>query len=129
MSSDSPLAVDLQAKNFLLRIEDPTVLKDGEEAEIEHPSSRKITEQAIFETRDLPGPLRRWIGGKSGLVLCDFGEARTGKDSYTEHVQPAVYRAPEVFLHLPWATPVDIWNFGSMVGRLIIVSPRSHPSI
>jgi serine/threonine-protein kinase SRPK3 len=117
--------------NILLRIEDQTVLKDGEEEEIKHPSSRKVTEEAtIFETRDLPGPLRRWIGGKSEPVLCDFGEARTGNVSYTEHIQPAVYRAPEVFLHLPWGTPVDIWNLGSMVRLFIIIFPSySHPSI
>jgi hypothetical protein len=39
---------------------------------------------AIFETRHFSGPLRHlrcWIGRKSALVLCDFGEARTGKDS------------------------------------------------
>ena len=116
--SYSLLALDLQPKNILLRIHDQTVLKDGEEAEIKRPSSRKFTEQtAIFETRDLPGPLRRWINGNSAPVLCDFGEARTGKRSYTEYIQPAVYRAPEIFLHLPWSTPADIWNFGCMVGH------------
>ena len=76
----------------------------------------------IFEGRDLPGPLRRWIGAKSSPVLCDFGEARTGENSYTGHIQPALYRAPEVFLHLPWGTPVDIWNLGCMVRVVIIVS-------
>jgi hypothetical protein len=45
-----------------LRIADPTVLKDTEEAEIEEPSSRKIIEKTIiYETRDLPGPVDRWI--------------------------------------------------------------------
>ena len=104
------MTLDLQASNILLRIEDETVLKDGEEAEIKGPSAKKITgKSVVFETRDLPGPLRRWIGAKkSGPVLCDFGKARTGKDSYTEHIQPAAFRAPEVFLHLPWGTPVDI---------------------
>jgi serine/threonine-protein kinase SRPK3 len=119
----SPLTLDLQPSNILLHIHDETVLKDGEEAEIEHPSARKIIgETVVFETRDLPGPVRRWLGGKSRPVLCDFGEARTGKDSYTEHIQPAVYRAPEVFLHLPWSTPVDIWNLGCMVRVVIIAS-------
>jgi serine/threonine-protein kinase SRPK3 len=105
------------------------VLKDAEEAEIEQPSSRNITEQTIiFETSDLPGPLRRWIGEASRPALCDFGEARTGKDSYTELIQPAVYRAPEVFLHLQWGTPVDIWNFGCMV-RLITISSSLASSV
>jgi hypothetical protein len=89
-SSDSLLSLDLQPKNILLRIADPAVLKDAEEAEIEEPSPRKITEQTIiFETRDLPGPMERWIWSGSRPVLCDFGEARTGKDSYTGLIQPA----------------------------------------
>ncbi len=75
------------------------------------PSSRKITGlTTIFETRDLLGPLRRWIGERSRPVLCDFGEERTGKDSYEE-----------VFLKLPWGTPVDIWNLGCMVSRISVV--------
>jgi len=119
----SPPSLDIQPKNILLRIADPTVLKDAEEAEIKEPSARKTTEQTvIFETRDLPGPVERWIWSGSRPVLCDFGEARTGKDSYTDLIQPAVYRAPEVFLHLPWGMRVDIWNFGCMVG-LVTASP------
>jgi len=102
LSSDSHLSLDLQARNILLRIADPTVLKEAEEVEINQPSSRKITEQTIVvETSDHQWPLERWIGSGSRPVLCDFGEARTGKDSYTGLIQPAVYRAPEVFLHLP----------------------------
>ena len=89
--------------------------------EIEDPSTRKITgSSVVFESRDLPGPICCWIGVKSKPVLCDFGEARTGKDSYTEHIQLAVYRALEVFLHLPWGTPVDIWSLGCMVCVVII---------
>ncbi|KIM35934.1 hypothetical protein M413DRAFT_78930, partial [Hebeloma cylindrosporum] len=115
-------AVDIQPLNILLRIDDETVLKDAEEAEIKSPSARKITEESvIFACKDLPGPPRRWIGKKSDLVLCDFGEARTGKDSYTDHIiQPPVYRAPEVFLHLPWGTPVDIWNLGCMIWDIML---------
>ncbi len=120
-SSDSPWALDLQARNILLRIEDPTVLRDAEDDEFKEPSSRKITGlTTIFETRDLLGPLRRWIGERSRPVLCDFGEARTGKGSYEELIQPHVYRAPEVFLKLPWGTPVDIWNLGCMVSRISV---------
>ncbi|KDR84395.1 hypothetical protein GALMADRAFT_237244 [Galerina marginata CBS 339.88] len=103
---------DLQARNILLRIEDESVLKEGEEEEIKFPSPRKITEQsAIFAMKELPG--------SSLPVLCDFGEARTGKNTYTEFIQPAVYRAPEVFLQLPWNTSVDIWNLGCMLWRFL----------
>ena len=54
-------------------------LKDSEREGNEGPSASK------FESRDIPGPLRRWIGAKSGPVLCDF--AREGKDLYTEYIQ------------------------------------------
>ncbi|KAF8891445.1 kinase-like domain-containing protein [Gymnopilus junonius] len=118
---------DLQANNILLRIQDEIVFKDGEEAEIEHSSARKFVGQGqeqrqsvIFETRSHPGSLRRWIGLKSGPILCDFGEARTGKQSYTELIQPASYRAPEVFLHLPWGPAVDIWSFGCMIWDFLL---------
>ena len=122
-SPDSPLSLDLQPRNILLRIKDLTVLKEAEEAEIEQPSPRKLTEQTIiFEARDSSWSVDRWIGSGSRPVLCDFGEARTGKGSYTELIQPVVYRAPEVFLHLPWGARVDIWNFGCVV-RLVITSP------
>ncbi len=35
--------------------------------------------------------------------------------SYTEDIQPYVYRAPEVILDIPWSYPMDIWNVGVMV--------------
>ncbi|KAG6827137.1 hypothetical protein H0H92_013055 [Tricholoma furcatifolium] len=107
---------DLQARNILFQLQDPTVFREAEEAEVQHPSSRKITDQAtIFETRKLPGDKTRWLGKKSEPVLCDFGLAHTGKTSHTGIVQPDVYRAPEVFLGLPWGTAVDIWNLGCMI--------------
>ncbi|KAF9479136.1 kinase-like protein [Pholiota conissans] len=106
---------DLQPSNILLRTQDETIYKDGED-ELVHPSARKITEQsAVFETRNLPTDIRRWIGGSSIPVLCDFGEARSGKDEYTKHIQPAQYRAPEVFLQVAWGKSVDIWNLGCMI--------------
>ncbi|KDR84397.1 hypothetical protein GALMADRAFT_237246, partial [Galerina marginata CBS 339.88] len=118
--SSNVVHADLQAKNILLRIEDKTVLREGEEEEIKFPSPRKITGQsAIFAMKELPGSVHRWIGLKSVPVLCDFGEARTGKNTYTEFIQPAVYRAPEVFLQLPWNTSVDIWNLGCMLWRFL----------
>ncbi|KAG6902038.1 hypothetical protein C0995_005248 [Termitomyces sp. Mi166 len=111
---------DLQAKNILLRMADNLVLKDIEENEIKHPSARKVTEQtAVFQIPIYPGPLRRWIGGDSLPILCDFGEARTGEKSYTGLIQPDLFRAPEVFLQIPWGTPVDIWSLGCMVWSLM----------
>lgn len=51
-------------------------------------------------------------------VLCDLGEARYGGQSYTELIQPLVYRAPEVLLDMPWTFSADIWNAGVMAWHL-----------
>lgn len=48
-------------------------------------------------------------------VLCDFGGVRFGKKTYTDYIQPYVYRAPEIRLDIPWTYSVDIWNVGVMV--------------
>lgn len=113
------LLVDISARNIHFRIQDETIFKAMEEDEITNPSTRKILDDgsAIYSTKVYLTSCDRWIGAKSLLVLCDFGEARTGKDTYEdESAQPHEYRAPEVFLRLPWSTPVDIWSFGCMVG-------------
>ncbi|KAF5327179.1 hypothetical protein D9619_004395 [Psilocybe cf. subviscida] len=107
---------DIQASNILLGLENETVLSDMEKAELKRPSSRKITDQTvIFKTIDSTGPLKRWASDRCKPVLCDFGEARTGQSSYTEFIQPAPYRAPELFLLLRWRKSVDIWNLGCML--------------
>lgn len=84
-----------------------------------NPIPRKINEnRIIYESRGLQIP------NKTGPpVLCDFGEARSGSSSYTDDIQPYVYRAPEVILDIPWSYEVDIWNVGVMVQH--IVSPLS----
>lgn len=103
--------LDLQARNIHLRIEDESILRHFEAAELSHPSRRKIDgDRVIYESRGLIRP------EKPGRpVLCDFGEARFGKDTYVDDIQPYVYRAPEVILDIPWTYSVDIWNVGVMV--------------
>ncbi|MCJ1396678.1 hypothetical protein MMC18_009570, partial [Xylographa bjoerkii] len=51
-------------------------------------------------------------------VLCDFGEARFGKEDYDDDIQPYIYRAPEVILHKRWNNKVDIWNVGVLAWDL-----------
>lgn len=48
--------------------------------------------------------------------LSDLSEARSGESDNTDLIMPAVYRAPEVLLGMPWSYPVDIWGFAMTVG-------------
>ncbi|ATY59635.1 CDK4/6, putative [Cordyceps militaris] len=101
---------DLQARNIHLRIEDESILRHFEAAELSDPSRRKIDgDRVIYESRGLIRP------EKPGRpILCDFGEARFGKKTYIDDIQPYVYRAPEIILDIPWTYSVDIWNVGVM---------------
>ena len=101
----------MQARNIHLRIEEDSILKEFEAAELIHPSPRKTDgDRVIYESRGLKRP------NKPGRpVLCDFGEARFGKKTYTDDVKPYVYRAPEIILDIPWTYSADVWNLGVMV--------------
>ena len=106
-----PYLPDLQAMNVHLRIEDDSILREFEAAELSNPSPRKVEgDRVIYVSRGLKLPERH---GRP--VLCDFGEARFGQDRYTDDIQPYVYRAPEIILDIPWTYSVDIWNAGVMV--------------
>jgi serine/threonine protein kinase len=94
-----------------LRIRDTSILEDFEEQELTDPSPRKrIGQSFIFKSRDLA-----WDQDPGHPILCDFGEARYGKTSYTDPIQPSAYRSPEVMFGIPWKSSVDIWNVGVMV--------------
>ncbi|KAI4144712.1 MAG: hypothetical protein L6R39_004062 [Caloplaca ligustica] len=104
---------DLQAMNVHFMIEDKSILNEFEAAELSHPSPRKIDgDRVTYESRGL----RYERPGRP--VLCDFGEARFGKKTYTDLIQPYVYRAPEVVLDIPWTYSVDIWNVGVMTWHI-----------
>ena len=106
-----PPLPDLQTRNVHLRIEEDSILEDFEAAELSNPSPRKIDgDRIIYESRGLKRPQK-----PGRPVLCDFGEARFGKKTYTGDIQPYVYRAPEIILDIPWTYSVDIWNVGVMV--------------
>lgn len=101
----------MQALNVHLRIEDQSILEHFEKAELSSPSPRKIdSDRVIYESRGLIRPER-----PGRPVLCDFGEARFGKSTYTDKIQPYVYRAPEIILNIPWTFSADIWNVGVLV--------------
>jgi serine/threonine protein kinase len=110
------LKLDLKSDNLMLTIEDTSLLEDFEKAEIENPSARKIINEtrSIYRSRSFGKPK----GDRWGYpVLCDFGEARIGKDHQTgPMIQPHIYRAPEVTFDMIWGSPIDIWNLGALVG-------------
>lgn len=107
----TPSLPDLQTNNVHLRIEEESILKEFEAAELRTPSPRKVDgDRVIYESRGL-----KWSKNPGRPVLCDLCEARFGKKTYTDDIQPYVYRAPEVILDIPWTYTVDIWNVGVMV--------------
>ncbi|KAL4891343.1 kinase-like protein [Aspergillus ambiguus] len=99
---------DIQEKNILFGIEDSSILTDFEQSEKSNPSPRKIVgDRIIYSTRKLARTTKH---GRP--ILCDFGQARFGSDTYRGDIQPHIYRAPEVLLRIPWDQKVDIWNIG-----------------
>ncbi|PGH11756.1 CMGC/SRPK protein kinase [Polytolypa hystricis UAMH7299] len=101
---------DIQEKNILLGIEDPTILSHFEEDEQADPSPRKIDgTRIIYRTRHFQTPKQY---GRP--IICDFGEARSGSLRFHEDIQPYLYRTPEVLLRMVWDCKVDIWNVGVM---------------
>lgn len=102
---------DIQEKNIMMAIEDPSILADFEEKEKSSPSPRKIIgDRVIYASRKL-----RKTKQHGRPTLCDFGQARYGSNTYSGDIQPYIYRAPEVLLRMPWNEKVDIWNVGVLV--------------
>jgi hypothetical protein len=86
--------------------------QDVEEAEMADPSPRKVHKgHIVHSTRSLELPT------PTTPVLCDFGEARFGKDEYTEDAMPDLYRAPEILLRIAWTEKIDTWALGLMVSK------------
>ncbi|KAK4694679.1 hypothetical protein P7C71_g2950, partial [Lecanoromycetidae sp. Uapishka_2] len=105
---------DLHASNVHLKIEEDSILKEYEMAELRTPSARKLDgDRVVYESRGL-----RFTKNAGRPMLCDFGEARSGEETCTDNIQPFVYRAPEIILHIPWTYSVDIWNIAVMVWNM-----------
>lgn len=103
---------DIQENNILLNLKDESVLRRVEEQEMTNPVPRKVLEDRVIYASVVIKP-KKW----GEPILCDFGEARTGKAKYTGDLQPIPYRAPEVILGMAWDEKVDIWNLGVMVSH------------
>ena len=105
---------DLQTRNIHLETEEDSILKDFEAAELDDPILRKIAgARVIYESWGLQRPERP---GRS--ILCNLVEARFGQKTYTDDVQPFIYQAPEITIHIPWTYTVDIWNARVMVSAI-----------
>ncbi|TFK89729.1 kinase-like protein [Polyporus arcularius HHB13444] len=104
---------DIQEKNILLSLDDTEALQAYEEGEQTSPVARKIDgDRVIYLSR----PIEPKQYGPP--YLCDFGEARIGRTTYTGLIQPEQYRAPEVILGMPWNEKVDIWSVGVMIWNM-----------
>ncbi|KAJ5362341.1 hypothetical protein N7541_003185 [Penicillium brevicompactum] len=110
---------DLKTDNLMLSLEDSTMLDDFAAEEVRQPSSRKTIDESrtIYQSRQFRRPSK---GKPFGLpILCDFGEARTGKTHESgPFLQPNIYRSPEIIFEMPWGSAVDIWNLGCLVWDL-----------
>jgi serine/threonine protein kinase len=52
------------------------------------------------------------------VQVADFGSTMSEGNKYAkdgEEIGTAVFNSPELFLSMPWSTPIDIWAFGATV--------------
>ncbi|KAM0137133.1 hypothetical protein ACHAO1_004308 [Botrytis cinerea] len=105
---------DTKADNILSEIEDKSILGAFTEAEMKHPSPRKVVNDVtVYASRRFDVPR---IFGDS--VLSDFGSAVRGDLKRNHGAGPQIYRAPEVMIKAAWSYPIDIWNVGAMIWDL-----------
>ncbi|KAI1460369.1 CMGC protein kinase [Annulohypoxylon moriforme] len=103
---------DFHTGNLLIGIKDESKLIQVEDAEIKSPPPRKeIGDRTIYVSRAM-------IGNTGPLFLCDFGEARIGREQ-SGTAMPTSYRAPEVILGMKWGYPVDMWSVALVAWDLL----------
>ncbi|PYI29933.1 kinase-like protein [Aspergillus indologenus CBS 114.80] len=112
---------DLKLENIMVSFEDPTVLADFIESQLDRPMASKIdsTGRPVYQSRNDFGPLKSL---RSVPQLVDFGLAtRLAEDDDWGiwPIQPDHYRAPEVILGIGWQMPADIWNLGVLLWDLV----------
>ncbi|EMR84738.1 putative protein kinase domain-containing protein [Botrytis cinerea BcDW1] len=106
--------LNTKADNILSEIEDKSILGAFTEAEMKHPSPRKVVNDVtVYASRRFDVPR---IFGDS--VLSDFGSAVRGDLKRNHGAGPQIYRAPEVMIKAAWSYPIDIWNVGAMIWDL-----------
>ncbi|TGO48153.1 hypothetical protein BCON_0249g00010 [Botryotinia convoluta] len=112
--NDGEIEDDIKADHILSEIEDKSILDAFTEAEMNHPSPRKVIDGLTVYT------LRRFdvprIFGDS--VLSDFGSAVREDLKRNHGAGPQIYRALEVMIKKPWSYSIDIWNIEAMIWDL-----------
>ncbi|CAG8947746.1 unnamed protein product [Penicillium salamii] len=112
---------DLKLENIMVSFEDPTVLADFMDSQLENPMAFKIDSagRPVYQSRNDFGPLKSL---RSIPQLVDFGLAtrlEEDDDWGVWPIQPDHYRAPEVILGNGWQMPTDIWNLGVLLWDMI----------
>ncbi|KAJ5413535.1 hypothetical protein N7465_005840 [Penicillium sp. CMV-2018d] len=113
--------LDLKLENIMVSFEDPTVLADFIDSQLEKPMASKIDAvgRPVYQSHNNFGPLKSL---RSIPQLVDFGLAtrlEEDDDWGVWPIQPDHYRAPEVILGNGWQMSVDIWNLGVLLWDMI----------
>jgi hypothetical protein len=114
----------------MVTFEDPAVLGDFMDAQLEKPMAFKVDPagRPVYQSRNDFGPLRSL---RSIPQLVDFGlttRLEEADDWGVWPIQPDHYRAPEVILGNGWQMPADIWNIGVLV-RVVVLKVMASTNI
>ncbi|KAJ5697170.1 hypothetical protein N7488_010854 [Penicillium malachiteum] len=112
---------DLKLDNIMVSIEDPAVLSNFMDSQLEKPMAFKIDSigRPVYQSCSDFGSLKSL---RSIPQLVDFElAARLAEDDDwgVWPIQPDHYRAPEVILGNGWQTQADIWNLGVLMWDMI----------
>lgn len=101
-------------------MKDPeSAFREFERDQWKNPPGRKIKgKRVIYDSRDVP----QSVDDLGPPVLCDFGDAVMGEETYAGHVMPDLYRAPEMIMAVKWDEKIDIWGLAMTV--LFVTSKR-----
>ncbi|KAE8392792.1 kinase-like domain-containing protein [Aspergillus alliaceus] len=87
--------IDIKPENIIVTFEDPVVLNDFMNSQLESPMQYKIdpTGRPVYRCHNGSGPIR----------------------------EPGQYRAPEVILGCGWKTSTDIWNLAHLAETIALL--------
>ena len=115
----SPLLSDLKLDNILVTLEDPSVIEEFVQRQIQHPMGRKnVGDRIVYKCHNDFGNIDGMeVIKKMYPKITDFGLAQRGDTPgpRIHPIQPNHCKAPEVLLGTGWSYSADIWNFGVMV--------------